>query len=524
MQLREPRFQVLALGPFQLDDAHIWQAAPLPVAPSDLDGVMARLNSRFFLPLDTDLCPAGGLDFHFDRFKSLNPDGIAKTHPYFRRLLEARAFVQSAGVQGKGADHIRQGLRQWPDLPPLDIAEAAPRPAAPADQSTLDNILNMVAHGDQPADAVAAGRQGADSIDAIGRHILASLFNEIQFQRFESAWRGLRLLLQQGVADTAVSVSLAPVHPENLERRLEALTPHLVQNLPGMILLDLAFDNTPPAMARLTAAARWAETLMVPLIAWAPAAFLQIPSWDKMNTLPFIPHHMETVEYAKYQKLRRSAEGQWLCMACNRFLLRNPYGADNPAHHFPFDEPEPPWVPPLWALGTLIAQSFGQSGWPAGFNDPGRFQVKDLALHARGDKPPMAAETQFDHDRLDQLARAGITPLGTRIGKDSAFFPKAVTLSGASLTYQLLLCQVAQFVLWCKDNLPYENNPAVLEAQLGEALQRFNRQRRPAGFASVRVTAGRPQTGSGRIPLRLVLTPEPSVLPVRQAIELQLDW
>lgn len=525
MQLAEPHLRILALGSFQLDGAAIWQGPPLPVARSDPDGAMAQLGSRLFLPLDTGLCPSGGLELHFDRFKCLNPDGIAKTHPFFRQLSEAGAYLRSAAAQRQGPDELRQALRRWPDLPSLDIPESSPAPTARADQTTLDNILSMVAHGDRSAGGATAHRQWADQIEAIGRRILSHLFNNSRFQRFERTWQGLRLLLQQGVvADANISVSLAPMAPENLEQRLNALTPHLIGDLPGVILLDLAFDNTPIAMERLAAVARWAEMLMVPLIAWVPAAFFQIASWDNMKGLAFVPHHLDGAEYAKFRNIRHSGEGHWLCLTCNRFLLRNAYGRDNPAHQFAFEEQQPPWISPVWALGTLIAQCFAQSGWPVGFSNAGRFQVRNLALHPHGETSPKAAETSFDPERQDQLIRSGISPLTTRSGKDIAFFPQVVTLSEGSLSYQLLLCQVVQFVLWCKDNLPTESHPATLESRIGEALARFSRRSRPAGFAAIEVSAGRPRDDTGRIPLHLRLTPEPAVIPVRQTIELQLDW
>ena len=124
----------------------------------------------------------------------------------------------------------------------------------------------------------------ADQIDTVAKAILTALFEDHRFQEMESAWRGLRLLLQQGVSDNAsATVSIATVHTQTLAERLDDLTPLIVNDLPNVILLDLPFDNTPLSIERLTAAARWSTTLMVPVIAWVPPAFFQIPKWSRLG-------------------------------------------------------------------------------------------------------------------------------------------------------------------------------------------------------------------------------------------------
>lgn len=522
MQINPAQFKILALGPFTAEPSEIWQDAPLKVDRHNLDAAMATVNIRLFLPLEGDLSPEGGLDFHFDCLKSLHPDGLVARHPYLNQLVQARAFLAESRAQGHPADRIRQGLRQWKSLPPIEIPEAESRPQSAKSRSAVENILDMVAIPTKEHH-IDSQRASHDPIDALLQQVLGKLFGHGPFQQIESAWRGLRLLLQRGALQESVSVRIAPVHPENLVDSLEALTPFLINDLPGAVLLDMPFDNSPLAMERLASAAEWAADLMVPLVAWIPPGFLQIDAWQDLSALPFIPHHLEGPEYAKFRKLCASDQGHWICLTCNRFLIRYPYGKENPPRQVSFREPGPLWISPVWAMGGLIAMAMSQTGWPTRFTDRNQFQIQDLALHALPGLPPMVLEALMDRDRLDQFQRAGISPLTGQAGRDHAFVPRAVTTSGRSLAHQLLAAQVTQFVLWCKDNLPAETNPAALETQLRLAFQVFSEQSRPPGFEDVRIKAGL-CNDQGRIPVEIVVTPASFVLPSQEPIEMNLDW
>jgi predicted component of type VI protein secretion system len=425
---------------------------------------------------------------------------------------------------GLTAAQIRDGLNQWPDLPAIAVAErTAARPAATTSSDAIDNLLNVVAMPDQQRMPKPKSVAETNPADAIIQEVLAELFAQPRFRRLEAAWRGLRLLLQQGAIEDNVRVDIAAIHPETLDASLEALSAHLVNDLPGLILLDLPFDNSPLSAERLTAAAQWAATLMVPLVAWVPPDFFQIPTWDDLSTLPYLPHHLDDSAYAKFRALQQAHDSHWICLTCNRFLTRYPYGSDNRPRQINFVESESLWVPPVWALGTLVARAAATTGRPARFTDQRRFRVQDLALHPGKATKPVAVEHLMDRDRLDQMIRGGITPLTSEHGGDSAFIPQASTLAGTSLAYQLLTSQVTQFVLWCKDNLPAENDPSALETQLRLAFQVFSEQSTPNCLDYYTISS-KGTNEEGRIPLTISVTFSAAFLPGQPPIELNLDW
>ncbi len=523
MPIQTPPFKILCLAPFHPDPERIWQGPPLPVDRFNIDEVIDQLQIRFFLPLDQHLCPAGGIALRFDTLKSMHPDGLAKSNAYLSRLLQLKEYLKNARRQGVGAARIREELRQWPDMPPIAILEDRPAGKAAAAAGALDNLLSMVDLPGSPSTPAEAIRDEVHQIDVIVQQILDTVFRNPGFSQMERAWGGLRLLLQQSTSQADSRVSAAAMQADSMEQSLESLTAHVINDLPNVVLLDLPFDHSPLAMQRLSAAAQWAATLMVPMVAWVPVDFFQIQSWRQLTTLPFLPHHLDTPLYAKFSKLKASDEGQWLCLTCNRILARFPYGKDNPPRQVVFKENEKPWISPVWALGALITQSAEQTGWPTRFTDIQQFQLLNLALHTPDDSDPAATEVLLARDRLDQLSRAGFTPLSSEQGRDLAFCPKAVTINGNSLAFQLLLSLTTQFILWCKDHLPAQLGPDELRHQLEEALRQFSARSKPPGFEKIAVSTD-VANPEGRIPVHFVLTPHPSVLPGNQVIELRMDW
>ena len=522
MQLPNAPYKILALAPFAMAPSQPWHQAPLPVDRHSLDDAMQVMTIAGYLPLESELCPARGLDLHFDNLKSLHPDGMVRSIPYLAMLMAAKEFIIQARRNGEHAAQILGELRQrWPDLPAINLKDSAPKPNAAKSSSSLDNLLDMVALPGQDQSQKPVDQDETRQIDTLLQKVLNEIFDWSAFRQMEAAWRGLRLLLQQGIDETGPVVEIVPIDPESLASTLEAIAPLMINHPPSLVLLDLPFDNSPLAMERLTTVAQWADTVMAPLIAWTSPSFLHIDNWDQLSTLPFLPNHLDQPAYAKYQKLRQSPEGHWIGLTCNRFLIRYPYGSENMPRSVAFTETSLPWVAPIWALGTLIAQSVSQTGWPTHLTHRQQFNIQDLALHSPAGLSPMAVEANINRDRQDQFIRSGLTPVVSE--RDTAFVPQAVSLSGASLAYQLLICRMTQFLFWCKDNLPAETEPSILETQLRLAFQVLSEQSRPPAFESVTISTGRPN-GEGRIPVNISIVPSGSVLPSRQPIEMTLDW
>jgi type VI secretion system protein ImpC len=209
---------------------------------------------------------------------------------------------------------------------------------------------------------------------------------------------------------------------------------------------------------------------MAPSLCWITSKFFYLDHWDEMKRLPFLPHYLEEPAFAKWRNLRKIPSARWMGLSCNRFLARYPYGPDNKPRLIQFDEPQPLWVSPVWAIGSLIGQSFIKNGWPTRFTEWREIRLDGLALWAPEENKQIPTEVPFSDERIDQFVKGGILPLISMLNKDSVFLPAETTVAGGSLAYQLFLSRISQFIFWCKDNLGPGLGPADLEENLKKGL------------------------------------------------------
>ncbi len=522
MQTPSIAYTILALAPLTGAMQHAWQDAPLLFDRQQPDRAMATLRPSLFISLSVSLCPAGGLQLTFQRLRDLTPDGLLESQPYLADLVAAGRFLDRARRQGNSEAEIATGLQQWPDLPqvPLQAAtEKKPLPTPAEDGDPLDKILSMVAMPESSRPAVADDRP----FDRILGEILTCIFQDRAFRRMEAAWQGVRLLAAQGGMQSEVDLHLVPTTRDTLEETLVDLPGHVLDDLPALLLADCAFDSSARSMHLLEALARCAHTLLVPALAWIKETFFHVDSWPDMNSLPFLPHHLASQEYAKWRRLQESGEGRWLGLLCNRFLCRFPYGPDNRLRQIDFREPAPPWVAPVWAVACLAGQAMATTGWPAGVSDHSRFRVTDLGLH-QATTHPIPLETMFSDSRLEQLFRCGIMALAAARGKDMVFLPADVMASAdVSFSYQALLSRFTQFVLWCRDHFDEDLGREALAPALEQTFQLFREQQGDRTGGALQVTVK--EQARGRQPLvRLQWDPPRRLLADGNPIVLEFPW
>ena len=127
--------------------------------------------------------------------------------------------------------------------------------------------------------------------------------------------------------------------------------------------------------------------------------------------LPDLVRKLQGPEYAKWNGLRAEEASLWLCLAANRFLLRDgwPGGTDRPL-----------WGSGAYALAAVLARGFaaGRRGFPLA-GEPSR--LADLPGEPAVEVPLPDAKTL-------ELARIGLAPLISVRGETAAHFPSMPTL------------------------------------------------------------------------------------------------
>ncbi len=521
MQTPALPFKIIALAPFRRHEESFWKHKPIQVDKTNPDQAVESLGLSFYIPIPNNLCQAGSLTISLKRLKDLHPDSIIENNSFLKNLLEAKRFVEEARAKGLSDEEMYERLKRWPDIP-IEINFERQK-TQESSSSPIDEILQMVSMPEKVSISSGETQPFIVQIDSILQQILSRIFLYEDFRNLESVWQGLKFLIKQEGINGEINMEIVPVSLETLEDTLDHLTPVLIENTPSLIIIDLPFDNSPRSLELLEKVTLFSETLMVPAICWITNRFLYLDTWNDMKKLPFLPHYLEEPAFAKWRHLRGTSSGRWVAVVCNRFLVRYPYGPDNKPGLVFFNEPQGLWVSPVWAMASLICQSFLKTGWPTRFTDWQNIRLGDLPLHLKEGSKYLATEAFFSEERIDQFIRSGMTPLVSTYNKDMAFIPYETTIASSSLRYQLFLSRITQLLFWCKDNIEKDLAPAEIESSIKKAFSLFWEKTGYFSSEDIEISVRKLRPEQPAI-VRIVIKASRQILPTGEKIELEVKW
>ena len=537
------------------------------------------------------------INLQFDDLKAFRPESIAGQVPVLARLFKVKNLVE--GVK-KGdvalSDFITRaeaaGLE--PDLAQrfYDVLSAPHKPASPdtplagrpevtspdQDAGKLSSLLQMVDLGsgapagkkpdamDALLTAISSDETGstsrngstggiegsaADMVIADLTQMLGDQTNAIlhhhEFQRLEASWRGLRFLVDRidFRKGTGLSVLAAPREHLNsaLVHQLLNLQPEVQQQLAAtpvsVVIADYEFDASHGDIELLREIAETMSGVQVPLVASAGAGFFGLEDPSQIAGLPVVWQYFDRPEYVAWNSLRDQAVSAYVTLALPRFLLRFPYGPENPVKGFQFMESMGEnatsfvWGSGGVAAATAMARSVAETGWPTRITgSDGGGRIENLPLwqpFTRGPKNRIPLDVSIPDDKLVELAGAGFLVLTCRANTDAAYIAFAPTIHRperyedadaddqarihASLPCRLLTARVVQHLLRFERELPPGlSRPAMLE-QLEKSLESLltiGGARPPHGGIEVEMAGS--IDAANRIPLKIRIVTPPELL------------
>jgi len=306
-----------------------------------------------------------------------------------------------------------------------------------------------------------------DTIDAMLAKLDAKLsaqVNEIihhaEYQKLESAWRGLAYTINNSETDASLKVKVMNVSKAELDRELrmypgakwdqsplfkkvyEAEFGQLGGQPFGALVGDYYFDHSSSDVRLLRDLGKIAAASHCPFITAAGPALLGMDSWNELGNPRDLSTLFDTPDYAGWNSLRDSENSRYLAVTLPRVLARSPYGQNGePVDEFNFEETTDghegknyAWMNAAHAMAVNINRAHKEYGWTVqirGVQSGG--EVANLPVHNfdTGDgSTDMKCPTEFaiSDRREGELSKSGLISLVHRKNTDRAAFIGAQTL------------------------------------------------------------------------------------------------
>jgi type VI secretion system protein ImpC len=297
-------------------------------------------------------------------------------------------------------------------------------------------------------------------IDAKLTAQINQIIHSEEFQKVESAWRGLHYLVNNTETDESLKIRVMNVSKGDLYKTLKKYKGTAWDQSPifkklyeeeygqfggepyGALVADYYFDNSGPDVDLLTQIAKISAASHAPFIAGADPAVMLMDSWQELANPRDLTKIFQTPEHAAWRSLRDSEDSRYVGLAMPRFLARAPYGAkSNPVDEFNFEEDTAgadsgkyAWANAAYAMATNINRSFKTYGWCSrirGIESGGA--IENLPVHAfptddGGVDMKCPTEIAISDRREAELAKNGFMPLVHKKNSDFAAFIGAQSL------------------------------------------------------------------------------------------------
>lgn len=301
----------------------------------------------------------------------------------------------------------------------------------------------------QPVKKAMVDRMIAE-IDSKLSQQMDEILHHPSFQAMESAWRGLKLLVDRTDFRENTRIELINASKQDLLEDFED-SPDIVQSglykhvytaeygqfggkPVGALISNYYFGPSAPDIKTLQYVASVASMAHAPFIASAGPQFFGLESFNGLPDIKDLKDHFEGPQFAKWQSFRERDDARYVGLTLPRFLLRTPYDpVENPVRSFVYREnvagshEDYLWGNTAFAFATRLTESFARYRWCPNIVGPQNGgAVEDLPLHhfeSMGEiETKIPTEVLVSDRREYELAEEGFIALTMRKGSDNAAF------------------------------------------------------------------------------------------------------
>lgn len=352
------------------------------------------------------------------------------------------ALVESSQqTSGSLLDEIMAQTKMMPNEDGYDVAKKGVA-------AFIENLLGL----EQSQDSV--NKQLVDQmlveLDKKISHQMDEIVHHSVFQEMESAWRGLKLLVDRTDFKENNKIELLHATKEELLDDFD-FAPELSQSgfykhvyssgygqfggePTGAIIGNYAFTPSTPDMRLLQYMASVGSMSHAPFISSVAPEFFGIDSFEELPNIKDLKATFESPKYTKWHALRESEDARYLGLTAPRFLLRTPYDpVENPVKTFQYTEnvsashDDYLWGNTAFAFATRLTDSFAKYRWCPNIIGPqSGGAIEDLPTHVFESMGALQSKIPTEvliTDRKEfELAEEGFIALTMRKGSDNASF------------------------------------------------------------------------------------------------------
>ena len=347
-------------------------------------------------------------------------------------------------------------------------------------------------------------RQISRQLDAVMHHD--------EFQKVESAWRGLKSLVDKTDFRQNVKIEVLDVSKDDLRQDFED-APEIIQSglylqtyvaeydTPGgepigAVISAYEFDASAQDIALLRNLSKVAASAHMPFIGSVGPQFFLKDSMEEVAAIKDIGNYFDRAEYIKWKSFRDTDDSRYIGLTMPRVLGRLPYGPDTvPVRSFNYiEEVKGPdhdkylWTNASFAFAANMVQSFISNGWCVQIRGPqAGGAVQDLPIHlydlGTGNQVKIPSEVMIPETREFEFANLGFIPLSYYKNRDYACFFSANSTQkpalydtadatansriNARLPYIFLLSRIAHYLkLIQRENIGTTKDRRLLELEL----------------------------------------------------------
>lgn len=271
-----------------------------------------------------------------------------------------------------------------------------------------------------------------------------------KFQQMESAWRGLKMVVDRTDFRENIKIELLNVSKEDLLTDFED-SPEIVKSglyklvytdnygvfggePVGAMVANYSFGPGAQDVRLLQYCASVAAMSHAPFIAAAGPEFFGEKDFLKLPNLKDLRSIFEGPQYAKWRSFRESEDSRYVGLTLPNFLLRLPYGKESvPCKKFDYEEDVNGqhqnflWGNASFSFATRLTDSFAKYRFCSNIIGPkGGGAVEDLPVHlyeSMGEiQAKIPTEILLSERREFELSEEGFIGLAMRKGSDNACF------------------------------------------------------------------------------------------------------